>query len=219
MEESIFGESLFLIGALLVAISLFMNDWKRFRLLYLVASMIYIIYGIVVDNPPIIFTSAIFLVINIYFLSKLGIQFREVRLPGRFLEVYEIYKSYITTGEFNQLVDKAKEKTYLKETLIEKGQDVSELMLIINGKVDIISDGKVINTIGPGNFIGEFGMLTGNKATATVHCNSIVEVSSWTKYTFESEKSLRKLVSVNLVNKLIDINKHKTLESISTEGL
>lgn len=219
MEESIIGDFLFLIGAIFIAISLFMNEMKRFRYLYLVGSIVYVIYGIFADNLPVVFTSVIFFAINVYFLAKYAFPFTKSQLPSRFNEVYEVYKPYISNAEFNRIIDQSKAKTYLKEPLIEKGQDVSQLMLIINGTVEIINEGKVINTIGPGNFIGEFGILTGNKASATVHSESIVEVVSWSKYVFDSEKSLRQLVSINLVNKLIHINTQQAIEEFPTKSL
>jgi Cyclic nucleotide-binding domain len=219
MEESLFNEFLYVLGAFFIALSLLMREISHLRIFYLISSVIYFVYGFLVDDTPIMFTSTIFFAINVFGIVKFPSAFRKVKLSDKLAKVHEIYKHYISTGEFKELIDQAKRKVHFKDVLVEHGQNVTELLLILDGTVDIVNDGKVINTLGPGNFIGEFGILTGKKASASVHCNSLVEVSIWKESMISRESKLRQLISINLVNKLINVNRHKDSESTPTDSL
>ena len=58
-------------------------------------------------------------------------------------------------------------KTYTDEVLIEIGDDIPGLFVVLEGHtriVDRANDDRVIRTSGPGEFNGELGILTGQRA-------------------------------------------------------
>ena len=52
-------------------------------------------------------------------------------------------------------------------TLMRQGDIGQEFFLIIEGRVRIERDGAVLNTLGPGDFLGEMSLLSEDRRTAT----------------------------------------------------
>ncbi len=52
--------------------------------------------------------------------------------------------------------------------LIREGALGREFMVIVEGAVDVTRKGRKINSLGPGDFIGEVALLTGGPRNATV---------------------------------------------------
>jgi CRP/FNR family transcriptional regulator, cyclic AMP receptor protein len=47
-----------------------------------------------------------------------------------------------------------------------------EFVVVVEGTADVMQDGRVINSIGPGEFFGEIALVTGRPRTATVVATS-----------------------------------------------
>ena len=52
-------------------------------------------------------------------------------------------------------------------TLMRQGSLAQEFFLIVNGRVRIERDGQTLNTLGPGDFLGEIALLSEGRRTAT----------------------------------------------------
>ena len=52
--------------------------------------------------------------------------------------------------------------------LIREGAPGREFMVIVDGAVDVRRKGRKINTLGPGDFIGEMALISGGPRNATV---------------------------------------------------
>lgn len=52
-------------------------------------------------------------------------------------------------------------------TLMRQGDLAREFFLIVDGKVRIERDGKAVNTLGPGDYLGEIALLSEGRRTAT----------------------------------------------------
>ena len=52
-------------------------------------------------------------------------------------------------------------------TLMRQGDIAREFFMIVDGKVRIERDGKTINTMGPGDYLGEVALLSESPRTAT----------------------------------------------------
>ncbi len=51
--------------------------------------------------------------------------------------------------------------------LLQEGAHPHEFFLIVDGSVGIVRDGQRLNTLGPGDFLGEIALLDGGRRTAT----------------------------------------------------
>jgi CRP/FNR family transcriptional regulator, cyclic AMP receptor protein len=66
--------------------------------------------------------------------------------------------------------------------LVHEGDYSYDLIVIESGTADVIKDGEVIGSLGPGDVFGEMGMLSGGKRTADVVATSsmrLITLSKW----------------------------------------
>jgi CRP-like cAMP-binding protein len=56
--------------------------------------------------------------------------------------------------------------------LVHEGDYSYDLIVIESGTADVIKDGEVIGSLGPGDVFGEMGMLSGGRRTADVIATS-----------------------------------------------
>jgi CRP-like cAMP-binding protein len=56
------------------------------------------------------------------------------------------------------------------EELTEQGTLGHRFHLLLDGGAEVLRDGRRLATIGPGDFVGELGLLGGGPSTATVRC-------------------------------------------------
>jgi CRP-like cAMP-binding protein len=52
--------------------------------------------------------------------------------------------------------------------LTSEGSGGFEFIVLVEGVADVIRKGKVVNELGPGDFVGEIALVTGRPRTATV---------------------------------------------------
>ena len=55
-----------------------------------------------------------------------------------------------------------------REVLLREGEDSKELFLILSGTGEVAQNGKVVNTLGPGDFFGELSALCWGPRNATI---------------------------------------------------
>ncbi len=58
------------------------------------------------------------------------------------------------------------------ETLMQQGEPGYEVLVIEQGAADVMQDGRLINTMGPGDFFGELAVLDAGPRTASVIATS-----------------------------------------------
>jgi CRP/FNR family transcriptional regulator, cyclic AMP receptor protein len=52
--------------------------------------------------------------------------------------------------------------------LTHEGANGKEFVVLVDGLADVTRDGRLVNTLGPGDFLGEISLVTGLPRTATV---------------------------------------------------
>jgi len=95
---------------------------------------------------------------------------------------------------FSTLSDKALEtvSVFASETsvspgklLVHEGDYSYDLIVIETGTADVIKAGEVIASLGPGDVLGEMGMLSGGKRTADVIATSAMRLITLSKWDFK----------------------------------
>ena len=62
------------------------------------------------------------------------------------------------------------------KTLAEQGEFAYEFFVIEQGTAEVTKDGRVLATLGPGDFFGEIGLVESERRTATVTATSPMEL-------------------------------------------
>lgn len=60
--------------------------------------------------------------------------------------------------------------------LTHQGSAGADLVVFIEGEADVIRDGNLVAGIGPGQFVGEIALVTGQPRTATVRTRGVARV-------------------------------------------
>jgi CRP-like cAMP-binding protein len=60
--------------------------------------------------------------------------------------------------------------------LTREGRWGKEFVVLVDGVADVEQGGELVNTLGPGDFLGEIALVTGERRTATVTTRSPAKV-------------------------------------------
>ncbi len=71
MESTSLIEYAGYIASILIAVSMFMKDIIKLRLINLIGSAVFVVYGLAIKAYPVAFTNIIIIITNIYYLVKL----------------------------------------------------------------------------------------------------------------------------------------------------
>ena len=55
-----------------------------------------------------------------------------------------------------------------ERNLTREGAGGLEFIILVEGDADVVREGRVVNELGPGDFVGEIALVTGRPRTATV---------------------------------------------------
>lgn len=64
------------------------------------------------------------------------------------------------------------------KAVIKAGNWGHELVLVLEGEVDVLRDGQVVATLGPGNHVGEIAVLDDSRRNATVVAKTPVVIGA-----------------------------------------
>jgi CRP/FNR family cyclic AMP-dependent transcriptional regulator len=67
-------------------------------------------------------------------------------------------------------------------TLMREGDYSNDMLAIESGTADVLRDGKVLRSLGPGDVVGEIGVLERERRTATVVASSpvrLIRLTNW----------------------------------------
>jgi CRP/FNR family cyclic AMP-dependent transcriptional regulator len=67
-------------------------------------------------------------------------------------------------------------------TLMREGDYSNDMLAIESGTADVLRDGKVLRSLGPGDVVGEIGVLERERRTATVVASSAVRLIRLTNW-------------------------------------
>ncbi len=93
--------------------------------------------------------------------------------------------------------------------LTEQGKPGREFMIIVDGTASVRRDGRLIASLGPGDFFGELAVIAGVPRTATVTADTVMTVQALNRREFSSlldgSPKLAKKILVGAVKRLHQI--------------
>jgi hypothetical protein len=179
----------------LVACSFMVKDilWLRF---ISISASIFSIFFNMYKNADIVWVPVIwslfFISLNIYHIIKIIYGNRKIKLNETELEIYQMSFSALNLMEFSKLIKMATwHESEIGARLIEEKQLMENLLMIYSGRVEVKVDGKKVNELRDGQFIGEMSFLSNLPASASIDTLLPTKYLSW------KQKDIKDLVGKN----------------------
>ncbi len=129
--------------------------------------------------PPIIWNH-LFIAINGYHIIRMAWERRQINFHGRDKFLFEKVFIPFKPVDFRRLLNLGE---YLRNppgaTLIEDGEKLDRIFVIVSGELIVRKGGKEMARLGAGQFAGEMSFLTGLPARADVLAATDVEFLCW----------------------------------------
>lgn len=170
------------IANVLYLLSYMMRDILWLRAFTVVAASCLISYFYFQPNPLMaaIYWNLVFTSLNVYWIWRLLLERRPVRLTEDEQRLYQLVFRSLTPREMLKLlklgrwVDAAP-----RECFIEGGKPLDRLHVICSGKACVEVDGKPVAELHEGQFIGETGLFTEEVGKASVVALEQTRCMSW----------------------------------------
>lgn len=190
------------------------KDMLRLRLVLFVATIFYIAYGFVETNWPFVYWNVGFGAVQLYQIWTLLRQRMGINLDEEAEAIRVLMFSGLDRPLFNVLWQAGQQNVYSDgETLIEYDEAVGQLMLILEGEVDVAPPNRPAESpirLGRLRLLGEMSSVTGGTASATVTADGLVRTRNWRQVDLdklgkdhpEIEKNALLLIGAELARKI-----------------
>jgi CRP-like cAMP-binding protein len=154
------------------------------------------------------------MIVNAIQVVATALERRPVVLSDREEKLYRVAFSSIDKREFLKLVSLARWTDCSPgEVILEKGQQISEAIVVIAGDLEAILSGNSRMTLRPGQLVGDVSAYSGSASPADVVARGRGTLAKWdlrhvrefTASRPELRANLLQMVSVDLAVKLLDI--------------
>jgi CRP-like cAMP-binding protein len=198
----------------LVAFSV--RDVLKLRILSIVGEGLILPYYYFQDEilwPP-IFWGIAFMIVNAIRIVAIALERRPVVLSDKEEQLYRLAFNAINKREFLRLVSLARFVECLPgDVILEKGQHISEAIVVIAGDIEAVLGSNTGMAIRPGQLIGDVSAYSGLASPADVVARGPVTLAKWdlehvrefTASRPELRANLLRIVSMDLAAKLRDV--------------
>lgn len=153
------GELLYNAAAIMSLSAYMMSNVLWLRIFIIVASIIYVIAGVVLGITSMSAWNTTYLLINFYhvvvILKNNSSVFLEDHVKGLYLGPF----SSLTSREFKTLISINPVRDSTNQKVITEGETTHEMLVILRGTADVVVAGKSIATLEEGDFIGEMSFI------------------------------------------------------------
>jgi len=176
------GSLLLNIGFLLNLIALGFRKILWIRILLSLGYFLrFITQSIVEQNMNSSFWMIVFVIINLYQIIRIINERRKRYIEPKIFDIYETVFNSLSTFEFLTFWKMGIIKNVEGgNSIIQKDEKLKSILLLINGKVNVKSNGRVIAYLPRGSFIGEISYITKEGATADVIADGDATYIEWT---------------------------------------
>lgn len=172
------------IANILYLFSYLVRDILWLRILTVIAASCLIPYFYFRPDPLMtaIYWNLLFTVLNVYWIVRLILERRPVHLTGNDLKLYQLAFRCLTPREMLKLLKLGRwESAEPDQCFISQGSELDRLMVICVGRACVIKDGKTVEELGDGQFIGGIPFITEEAAPANVVALEKTWYMSWLK--------------------------------------
>ena len=173
------------IANILYLLSYSMRDILWLRILTVFAASCMMPYFYFQPEPlyPPIFWNLLFIALNLFWIARLLLERRPVKLTEDEQRLCQIAFHTLTPREMKKILDLASwEKAEKGECFVTRGTALDRLILIHSGKADVVLEGVKVDELQAGQFIGELGYFTDEVAAANVVANEATRYVAWPKH-------------------------------------
>jgi CRP-like cAMP-binding protein len=160
------------------------RDILWLRILAVIASAFLIPYFYFRPEPLMtpIYWNFVFMALNIYWICRLLLERRPVKLSTDEQRLCELVFRIMTPREMIKLLKLATwENAATGECFVDRGKPLDRLMVIYSGKACAEVDGRKVAELQPGYFIGSISYVTEEMAPANVVALEPTRYVSWPK--------------------------------------
>lgn len=213
---------------MLLVLSMMMRTMIRLRIIAVSAGLTSMAYGLFwLKDPVTVFWELVFVSVNLIQLSIILYENRR----AKFSDEEKIVVSAMVPGQdlrhARRILSLGKwEEAEPGRVLIEAGEMVQHLLLLVRGAVSVERDDRIIGVCGEGDFLGEISYLNRVGATATVtvanHVRYIAfernRLSAFLKRDPELRQAVEASFNRNLVGKLVKTSHAMTQHRPAASG-
>jgi hypothetical protein len=199
------GSLLLNIGFLLNLIALGFREILWIRILLTLGYFLrFITQSIVEQNMNSSFWMIVFVIINLYQIIRIINERRKRYIEPKIFDIYETVFNSLSTFEFLTFWKLGIIKNVEGgNTIIQKDEKLKSILLLINGKVNVKSNGHTIAYLPRGSFIGEISYITKEGATADVIADGDATYIEWTNKGLKSIQLNNKIFWTKIQNILL----------------
>lgn len=199
------------IGFVLIALAFMMRNILYLRLLAIFSSLFMMMYFLSLEGWTGVVWQTIFIATNLLQIAWLISERFQLNLTEEQEQMYKDIFSYIPPLEFKKLMKISHfAQANPGDILIEQGSKVIYLMMIWQGMVDVIVNGKTVAQCEKGKLLGEMSFLSDKPATATVQVVTPTKYVIWLQDDLkhllqnnpEIQNSMQRVFTQDLLNKL-----------------
>jgi CRP-like cAMP-binding protein len=128
---------------------------------------------------PYVFWNALFVLINLYWVARLLRERAAVQLPEELRPTYEKHFAALAPTEFLRLWREGRRAGVTDTQLVREGTMPDALYFLLAGEVAVRHGAREFVRLGPGHFVAEMSLLTGEPTTADAHAVGAVEYMAW----------------------------------------
>lgn len=161
-----------------------LKDELWLRTLLVINAIGFIVWGGLIENGSVMFWNALFGLVSVLAIIRLLRERRVIELHDDLETVKQHLLPSLTNREF--LTFWGMGRTWETDSeLTVQGEDVSDLMFILEGEAAVRNDGAEIARVGSMDFVGEMSFVSGEPASATVSPLGTMKIHSWDRSDLE----------------------------------
>lgn len=127
------------------------------------------------------------MILNIFWITRLLLERRPVTLSDEEIQLCQITFRTLTPREIKKILAISTwEEAKPRECFVSKNQSLERLFLIYSGKANVEIEGKKVEELHAGQFIGELSYFTDEVAAANVVATEATRYVSWSKVRLKS---------------------------------